>query len=300
MSREPSQKPDSSQLRRDLRWSIRSPSLIRSTHEENVGEFPWDESYDLDTDDLQERLSGKIDRRVGHYFENLVSYYLTRIRRYELVARGWQVIEKGRTIGELDFIYRNHAGQLVHLETAVKFYLVWPHENPTGSFFIGPNASDDLDKKMRRMLEHQLPLSTRLAERFGEEISLRRAFVKGRIFYHPEDGLPAETQTRLAENHLRGTWIRRSESQWIDAYGAEARFQILRKPYWLAPVSNPGGSSAMDSAELQRQLCRHFDSSRSPVLFSVLRPTGCRSRGDELTEVDRCFVVSDQWPRQPG
>ena len=64
-----------------------------------------------------------------------------------------------RTLGELDLIYQNsNASEVVHLELAIKFYLL----NKGGTQltdFVGPAGHDRLDLKWDRLRQHQLPLS---------------------------------------------------------------------------------------------------------------------------------------------
>ena len=192
---------DKPQAIRDLEWVLKSPSLLTAcpTLPESFASQNLAEAQDELHTFLAES-SGKNEYRVGRYFERLVLFYLKHIRKVEIVANGLQLQEAGRTVGELDFVFRDEVGQLQHWETAVKFYLHFSGSSKCGSHFIGPDSRDNFEKKRQRLFEHQLPLSAR---RFPD-IAEWHAFVKGRIFYHPEHLPPQTIPDLLSPGHLRG------------------------------------------------------------------------------------------------
>lgn len=276
------------QASRDLIWAINSPSLIRSSTEDASTDWPVCAESDFDPASLRAGRDDANQYRVGRYFEDLVHFYLKSVRGFEIVERGLQIQEDGRTVGEIDFLYRNHDGVLCHCETAVKFFLHTADSNDSGSHFIGPNSADNFERKTRRLFEHQLPLSK---SRFPE-VARREAFVKGRIFYHPLAGVPAELPALLSKDHLRGTWIRESELDLLGASDAEAKFRVARKPHWLAPDQTSLSDATLQTTDGIRTLLRiHFSERRTPQLVNVLSEAD-----DRWLESDRVFVVSDQWP----
>ncbi|MBC8288785.1 MAG: DUF1853 family protein [Planctomycetes bacterium] len=287
-----------SQALRDLQWALDSPSLIATSPCSN--ERP-ETSQCLATaeDELRNFLldsSGRNEYRVGRYFERLVLFYLKHVRKVEIVASGLQLQEDGQTVGELDFVFRDESGQLQHWETAVKFYLHFPGASKCGSHFIGPDSRDNFETKLQRIFEHQLPLSGR---RFPD-IAERHAFVKGRVFYHPEHLPPQTLPAQLSPDHLRGVWIYRRELSWLSritetSCGQEARAKVLSKPFWLAPeqvdCSSTGESQLVPVAEMQEQLQQHFRESATPRLVSLLAKVA-----DAWRELERVFVVQESWP----
>ncbi|NQV26383.1 MAG: DUF1853 family protein [Rhodopirellula sp.] len=292
------------QASRDLLWTINSPSLIRAS-DGRVPEWPPCLESDFESAVLQQRLDATPRYRVGSYFEDLFHFYLQSIRGFEIVARGLQIQENGRTLGEIDFLFRDDGGSLIHCETAVKFYLYLPNTKETGSHFIGPNAADNFERKMTRLFEHQLPMS----ENRFPGVNQRIAFVKGRIFYHPFDAEAAALPGRLSPEHLRGSWIRESELDLLDQLGAAAQtvgFRIARKPHWLAPDSVTDASafdhksidheSELQTADGLKSLLRqHFTERRTPQLVNRLTIGGHSSH-----DFSHVFVVSDQWPHDAG
>lgn len=280
-----------SQAARDLIWAINSPSLIRTSIEHSPG-WPACELVEFVPETVQNFCDQRARHRVGQYFEDLVHFYLKAVRNYEIVEHGLQIQEGGRTVGELDFLYRESGGDLHHCETAVKFYLYIPESNESGSLFIGPNAADNFERKTQRLFEHQLKLSE---DRFPG-VAKREAFVKGRIFYHPLRDAPEELPVALAPDHLRGIWIRESELEWLRSSADETKFRAARKPLWLAPdMVTPDDSELRTVDEICGRLRQHFTERRTPQLISALI-----AHDEVWWESQRIFVVSDQWPNDAG
>lgn len=264
-----------SQAIRDLLWVLKSPSLITGSQ---VVEPVAIEGDDIDESLLDAFLAERRGHRVGRYFESLVLFWLEHIRQVEIVASAVQIRDEKRTLGEIDFLFRDECGRLNHWETAVKFFLHFPRAE--GSHYPGPNASDNFERKMTKLFDRQLKLS----ERHYPDVEVRRAFVKGMIFYHPAARVPEVWPERLAEEHLQGRWIRESELERLGVY-AEAEGQILDKPFWLAP---PDPHKGLPIPELSKQLKRHFSESSHPLLLSLNSP--------QHDEFESTFVVPDAWP----
>lgn len=254
----------------DLLWAVNSPSLIS----EPSAPEPL-HTNDVDAARLMSFLAKRPDHRVGRYFESLVLFWLQEIRGVEIVASSLQVRDGTRTIGEIDFIFRDTNGHLNHWETAIKFFLHCPQSS--GSHFPGPNASDNFERKMTKLFEKQL----RLSESAYPEVSSRRAFVRGRMFYHPEIGEPHALPLHLSSQHQRGVWIRESELQWFEQH-IEASGCIAMKPHWLAPPVDR--DVLRPTPTLIQELTEHFERTRYPAM--VLLPG----------VVDQMFVVPNCWP----
>jgi len=290
-----------SQAIRDLEWVLTSPDLLSISG-------PVDRTADslksAVLDSYRDRLSTFLSleeshgnaRRVGRYFERLVLFYLQHVRQLDIVASGLQIHEQGRTIGELDFVFRDESGQLQHWETAVKFYLYYPNSIEPGRNLIGPDPHDSLSGKYHRLFNHQLPLSRK---RFPE-ITARHAFVKGRIFYHPEIPPPASCCSLLCPEHLRGIWLYCHEISQLcdlsDQHSASGA-QLLKKPFWLSPADSSAAGEAstirppLTITEIRDRLHRHFQNSSRPQLVSLLA-----GHSSEWCEVQRVFVVPQSWP----
>ena len=272
----------------DLIWTINSPSLIQTPAGTLAPNWPACQESDFAPEALRSWCESRRPYRGRRYFQALAHFYLQSVCGFEIVEQGLQIQENGRTVGELDFLYRNQEGELCHCETAVKFFLHTPESNDSGSHFIGPNSADNLERKTRRLFEHQL----RLSENRFPDVNRREAFVKGRIFYHPLTPAPTALPELLARDHLKGSWIRESELDLLEVSDAEARFRIARKPHWLAPDHADLADATLLTVDgLRLRLESHFTKKRTPQLVNAL------SENDEQwQESDRVFVVSDQWP----
>lgn len=215
--------------------------------------------------------------RLGHYFEDLVAYYLTHspssgisTLRRNLPLR--KTLAKGKgieTVGELDFLLEQD-GQLQHLEVAVKFYLGMGEE-PLRQW-VGPNSKDRLDIKWRRMIHHQLPLAQRFSEYEGID---SRYWLKG-ILFQPWRDLAVDGQPQF-------DWLHISDAE--EYFGRyDGHWQWLQKCHWLGAFSE--GQLTLRTQPLLLQLRRHFAQAGHGVML-VNRSVAAQHR---------CFVVADDWP----
>lgn len=281
---------NSDQLLRDLVWAVNSPSLIEEAISEGDVESNRLTPARVDIAHLQENFAGRCEQRVGRYFEQLILYWLRHVRGLEIIAQSFPVREGGRTLGEIDLVFRDELGRVNHWELAVKFYLDASNDDShavdRSVRLIGPNARDNFEKKLNRMFVHQLKLS----EQHFSDVEVRRAFVKGRIFYHageePADKLPE----RLSPHHLRAAWYRAAEIELIPHNAAG--FRLLHRPFWLSDeTSNLPDEPIIGRSELVETLREHFEQRDRPVLV-----TQFVANGQGLIESNRFFLVSDAWP----
>ncbi len=277
---------------RDLKWTVECPSLIRvETGFESLVRADLIEQL-RGEDQLQEFLSPASGTeshypRVGYYFESLVHFWLKEVCGYELVDQGKQIIRDGVTRGELDFIFRDASGQLHHLETAVKFYLHFAKEHSSGSHFIGPNSTDNFERKVKRLREHQLPMSDGLYE----EPLRKWAWVKGRIFYHPLDMEPDEIPQDMNPDHSKAHWIFASQLDGWSGWFPEKHCRLVRKPHWLSLEQGETSEHDLSVDDSIDRLKKHFKGSDTPRLIACMK-----QEEDSMMEARRVFVVSDSWP----
>lgn len=262
----------------DLEWAINSPSLIDSC----VADFdslPIIHPKQIDQDHFLEFLASNPTNRVGRYFETLVLYFLRHIQKFEIIATGQPIVVDKCTVGEIDFLYRDHAGVLSHLEVAVKFYLHLPGKPHNGSHLVGPHAADTFERKTEKLVNHQLPLS----ETHCPEVDRRIALMKGRIYYHVRSSDSTVSPLRLAENHNRGFWIHCSELDDLSVR-TSGDWQLLTKPHWLT-VDPFDQTLTFD--QFTNYVRAHFSNS--------IFPLHCASIANGR-EQQRGFIVSDRWP----
>ncbi|MEO2042653.1 MAG: DUF1853 family protein [Pirellulales bacterium] len=280
---------------RDLLWVANSPSLLAvsggvaptGAHDELfsvASDQPFLNQSEINADHLQDFLTKNPHVSVGRYFESLVFYWIKYIRGLEVLVCNEQITRAGRTIGEIDLVFRNEQDRLIHWETAVKFFLHFPQPHSFPSDYIGPNSRDTLDSKMNHLFGHQLKQS--LDGPINADC--REAFVRGCIFYHPSNPFPDRTHSRLHAAHLRGLWIHSSEVDELPQAG-DWNYRLMRKPHWLA--LSPNQVQAIPSREIDHWVEQQFGHSDRPVMLCPDRSTGNLDRA-----ADRIMIVSDQWP----
>jgi hypothetical protein len=114
--------------------------------------------------------------RLGHLAEKVVSGLIEHSKNFKIVYENIQIIENGKTIGELDFILEEiKSRRLLHLELAYKFYLFDPSlSNDEINCWIGPNRNDCLHEKLNKLKEKQFPLlHSRLAKSALKNIEIK-------------------------------------------------------------------------------------------------------------------------------
>ena len=232
----------------------------------------------IDANRLVTFVEERTEHRVGHYFENLIHFWLKHIRGVEIIAHRQPVRDEERTLGELDFVFRDEAGRLNHWEVAVKFYLQTT-SNDGHPKYLGPNTNDSLERKLERMRNHQLPLSGRIYN----DVEIRQAFVKGWLFQPTGIDLALDVEM-LNPGHLRGGWMHAGEIDGKGGFDGRAQaFSVMKKPFWLTP-ERPYRS--MDEfADCARDHFAKRTTAMHVALFDEARE-----------ETRRLFVVRDGWP----
>jgi hypothetical protein len=292
---------------RDLAWVISSPGLLDATHPAYQGHVvddlwcegqlracaAWLTALNLSPAPLHDFIRTRPTRRLGHYFETLITFWLTRTPETQLIATNLQVQDEQRTSGEYDFLFRDARGMVHHWEVAIKFYLqVEPRS--VQHAFIGPGTRDRLDLKLNKVFQQQLLLSHTAAGQRALPQGIRpdetQAFIKGYLFYHA-----ATTDTQsisgVSATHLSGWWVRHALEK-LPKSTAESRWALLPRLRWLAPAYLADEETLMTYQALNKQLDRHFSANADAVLvFEMLR-----SPAGGWAEISRGFVVCSSWP----
>ncbi len=297
---------------RDLAWAIGSPCLLDASYSAYAGRVvddawcakqlqvcaPWLAELDCDPAGLHDFIAARPTRRLGHYFESLIAFWLTHRPGTQIIATNLQVQDTERTLGEFDFLFRDGNAAVCHWEAAVKFYLqVEPVAEPRA--FIGPGARDRLDLKLNRVFTHQLDLgktaSGRAALPAGITLDNAQAFIKGMLFFPaiqgenfsaPRTAIPGVSDTRLC-----GWWTRHSLEKL--PYATEnSRWVIVPRLGWLSPARLAGHAEVMTHQEISAVLDQHFSGSTEAMLVTQLKKD---AQGD-WQEVSRGFVVCSAWP----
>lgn len=281
------------QLFHDLQWLISSSALVSSELPDFKGELlqnvfqlldegeceKWFKDLADDSANIYAYFNSDEQLILGKYFERLLSYFFENYPQFELIHAGKQLFKGQETEGEIDFVVRDKKeGKIYHLEVAVKYYMgykdVGKHD-----LWIGPNGSDTLQKKIRK-LEKQLDLSDRLEEK----IDFKMALMLGYLFKRWKGA-----NWPYFANHINydACWI--YENEVVDFFEQTSKYVIVPKSKWLAFY-------------LGENLDLHFGEAIIPLIrdqIQLIEKGIMVAKVDDKTMrcVQLCIVVPLRWPR---
>ncbi len=261
---------------------------------------PWLAELDDQPQELQRVLYDgwmgyETTPRLGHYAERLVEFWLARHPGIRLIAARRAVRRDGRDLGDLDVVFAQNDGPPIHWELAVKLFLR-ARDEAAWDAWIGPNPRDRFDRKLARVIDHQLPLGGKPAASasagLGDVAMASAAFLKGWLF-HPVDEGVAPSPTGASPDHCRGWWLHHGEHEPPQA-ARSSRYLLPDRLEWLSPQHRPDDGSVppLSHRQLMKRLERSFDRHMAAVLV-------CEVQRDEhgwWREIDRGFVVHPVWP----
>ncbi|NVD06078.1 DUF1853 family protein [Vibrio sp. JPW-9-11-11] len=224
-------------LQRFYQWIASAPSLFELT-------APFTSLERLDVQSVEEHhYQG--NPRLGFLYQHLCTKLLTHTSQYQLEAHEIQINRKsGQTLGAIDLILRNQlSNQLEHWEVAIKFYLL--HQ---GTWY-GPNAHDQLDMKLNRMLTHQLKISTsrEFQDQYPQYHNMsEHLLLQGRLYTNPfiDEPVPSECLGyRLNQSQINGYWCYQSQWEQIDEplYELEKALWAVGLEELKKPIDKPNG-----------------------------------------------------------
>ncbi|MBQ0723769.1 MAG: DUF1853 family protein [Cycloclasticus sp.] len=288
---------------RDLAWVLASPPIIQG----NIDTCHWTDSAfwqqqghafhnnllqaDTDASALQHLLKKQTDRRLGHRFESLLSYWFNNSDQYQLVAQNLQVQDAEKTVGEFDFIVKDHLNNThQHWEVACKFYLGLGDTAQLGNWY-GPMLKDRLAIKYKQMQNRQSqlshhPASVNILNTLGIRIQQHICLMKGRLFY-PLTQSKKTPPNLVSNDHQQGWWSKTND--FFEYYKESTlRWCILSKHQWLAQQNfNP-----MESSYSTTELIDVFSCEANPRPICV---TGFLTDSPQQLEQTRGFLVAKDW-----
>lgn len=232
------------QLREDLLWILEAPALLPAAS------LSWEPGKAFTPDLIDPVLTTRWQAleqarhgKLGHYFEALVQALFTASPHYRILASNCIIRSPSRTLGELDLLLEDHRqGCIVHLELALKFYLLIPPADGIDERcrWIGSGLKDFMTLKSQRLLSHQLRLPERAAGENAWPAQLPKpdrslGWVTGRAFvpYSEKPGSAREkrplplvapgalirpwlTESDALKRGLTGRWV--NKSQWLSRH----------------------------------------------------------------------------------
>ena len=286
---------------RALAWLLTSPNLLDSNSvqwshhiatlliDDTDHVHDWLSGLDQHPSVLHQALEIHKHKRLGHYAEDLLAFYLQH--QGKLHARNLQVNQENRqTMGEFDFLIQLPAG-LLHWEIATKFYLFHCDETiservPDAYDFLGPNLADTLGAKMHKIIKQQLALSHNMTAKLmlSQPVMRAQALVKGWLFYHTSHQTHL-TLEGIAPDHCRGFWWTLADLEKI----AIPHALVLPRLAWLAPAQCDE-DQVLDRLALLETLHRQMQRDQMPVMVAIMS-----KHGAVMQEFCRGMVVPDDW-----
>ncbi len=204
-----------------------------------VGDLPNAARFDRALLDAPGLVVGELnfDQKLGHLYEDAMASLLVSSPRVELVEKNLQ-LQRGKhsTVGELDFLIRAADGLLIHLELATKFYLAVKLGDEVS--YPGPDSRDNYDRKIDRLLSHQLTLVKRYKDclplEYRDSDIVVRQLIYGCLFDHVSEA--DLSRPRFCNRDCRrGKWLHRSElAEW---FSGETVFEFVPKSLWPVPFN---------------------------------------------------------------
>jgi len=283
-----------------MHWAIFSPSLLSYPFSTN---YIQDEGHeqaiinllqelDANSTALDEHFNSLGKMPMGKYFEQLLFFILDRDERFEVLLKNHQILLGKQTVGEIDLILKDTVtGTTEHWEIALKYYL---QSKPSEEHrvMLGPNAIDNLAKKMKKLTEHQLPLTANLSE-FGISDTYtieNKLLLKGQFFYHLSHNEPCNIFPKdINPSHESGWWCYISEAE--KAIDKHLAWTTIRKPNWIGSIYSNKNNNLLDFNGLIDLMEQHFQDEIHSVLC-----VGLQEENGYWVEQTRGFVVNNDWP----
>lgn len=266
----------------DLAFILLSPSLIN----EDSASFilnpdkitNWLKALDQNDLSLQLHLKRKKIRKLGWYAEELMTFFFSNYPDYNLLGHNIQLFDGNTTKGEIDFILEDvQTNKIIQIELATKFYLHYNLDNST--VFIGPNASDNFDRKHHHLLNHQLrannPKEVQELTK-NRQIDLAVPFIKGVLFYPLKNPRATTNFNYISPFHNRGWYC--SLAELLENNEIRELWSIT-KMNWLG-LSDPKKIS-------RKEFKTHFTKLFKEGNRAIMVLNNCNERG---------FIMSDEWP----
>lgn len=207
---------------------IHAPTLI--------GELPESQVFDRSHLTLPDPLPPlNLSQKLGHLYEQALALLFTHHSNYDLLETNLPLRhDRHHTIGELDFLLRKKKHDtLIHLELATKFYLAV--ETDVGLVLPGPDARDHYFKKLARLREHQLTLTSRhrkhLPEAYHQTDILPSHLVLGALFDHIDSEHLAQPEA-IHPQARRGRWLTLEE---LPTHFEATTLRLIPKLLWPVP-----------------------------------------------------------------
>ncbi len=220
--------------------------------------------------DIEQFVDRKKNKRLGFYAESLLSYFFQTFSEVELLLQNFQINKEKITVGEIDFIilYKN---TVIHIECSTKYFLLKDiNKAKEASQWVGPRLKDNLEKKLKKIINHQIPLGLEMEiqDKINRKVDQSYLLIKG-VFFAEEVIQPGKINRKQTNKFLRF-----SELQNFNSYSIE----VLSRPNWLSAFA----SSEINHTRPNLEFDSHLE---NPIM--------CLFNDGEVR-----FIVPDNWGSQ--
>lgn len=283
------------QLICDLKWVVKSPgllaiapqqvswSLLADNYFSNCAE--WLVEIEKNPAILIAFFSSEQQFILGKYFEKLLHFIFKYYDGFSLITVGLQVEKNSRTIGEIDFIYRDLTHhKTIHLEVAVKYYMGYC-SSAKHTMWIGPNGMDSLEGKIKKF-STQLSMAgfADQLKDFNPSTFERKVLLKGYLFKHIGSKLMPHFYN---QDVLTGRWLYISELGKIIV--AKCKYIILPKWYWLGFYFDHN-LEIFTGNEIMEAVSAEIESVGKGILLAKLEGTSNKIE-------TKYMIVPNHWPK---
>jgi len=222
---------------------------------------------------------------MGRYAEALMGAALAALPSHSLLAQQMPVREDGVSLGEIDYLLQPPHGAALHIELAVKIYIVL--QGDSGPSYVGPGLRDALILKLDKLFRHQLHLADHdvVRAQFPTSTDYQpMCWLRGWMFYR----MPGEAASPLlATDHLRGWW--RCWGEALPAQRTDSVWRSLPRADWMAPGTAQHDDLSL--ADWQAQAEPYFAATDRPIMVAEYAPLA-----EGGTEIARGMVLPAGWP----
>lgn len=244
------------------KWILNSPPVIIGVHQGVRFMHP------LELDGIGSNAEGNVKAAPSSRLGKLYELLMADLLREQIILQGQQLIDGGKTLGEVDFVL-NRQGKPLHLETSIKFYIEW-----SPGLYIGPNGRDELETKFQHMAGQQAALlQTHFAMIGLEEAPEPSCVMNGILFKHYRSSA-MKIPSYVNEEVQNGIWMFESEIGALEDVGST--FQPLHKHDWMLDLTN----QPVEFNEV-RKVCLE---STSATMLNVIK---------DQTVIQKVFVIKD-------
>ena len=278
---------------RDLAWAVSSngllndrlavkESLLREESQKFIAQL---RQLDEDPKLLMEFLGTKNIKRLGHYFEQLIFFWLQHSERFIILVKNKPLRSDKKTLGEIDLIVQDQDTlNYEHWELAVKYYLA--HYQNGVINYIGPNANDYFHLKLEKLKEHQCKiLESDEGKKLLSELEISdikpKLLVKGCLYYHPKQ--ESKSWENINVNHAKSWWVYLKEVE--NFLSDDHHFALIHKNEWLSKPKTP--EKLLSKKTCVEQLNESLKKSPRGLCLACYKNSELISQG---------FVVHNNWP----